>query len=613
MSQIPSLIGEKLRSYRLDSVLGSGAMGVVYLATDEKRGHPAAVKVVHNELAQGPNVQSRFIREAEILRHFSHPGIVRFLGGGKFRGTLYIAMEFIQGSTLEKILEERGAIPWREAATLAVQICNALHYAHEHGVIHRDLKPSNLMITEDGKVKLTDFGIAKDLDKTALTAPGRTLGTAAYMAPEQIRGTPPVSHKTDLYSLGVVLYQMLTGRPPFEGSTAVVLMHCHMNEEPPRPSDKVHEIPKALDNLVVSLMAKVPSDRPWDAAAVEHILTELLDKAERGESIAMVWPSSGSSAAKPPRGGVPSGGIQGDSFGTERPKRKARKASLFSTLASSAFSTRSRNAPSDLESRWPSRGLLEIAGLLLALLAVGGLIVYLVWPASQETLYRKAEALMASTRRADWLTAREEYLEPLERRFPDNPYREQIRAWRDKILLEDAERRWKILTAGVKPFSEPSNDAERQVVITTTLATEASGRRDDLVAVQQWRELAKLLKPDDPEERLWYLLASRRVEQLEAAIRNRRKYIEKQLQIADEAFRTGHPNQAISIRSKLVEQYTGYTDLADLFPATPVPVQPAPATPAPVQPAPTTKSSDAVPPSEPNSTTPAEAPATPKF
>ena len=118
------------------------------------------------------------------------------------------------------------------------------------------------------------------------------------------------------------------------------------------------------------------------------------------------------------------------------------------------------------------------------------------------------------------------------------------------------------------------------------MATGASARGDDLVAVQQWRELAKLLKPDDPEERLWYLLANRRVEQLEAAIRDRRKYIEKQLQIADEAFRTGHPNQAISIRSKLVEQYANYTDLADLFPPTPVPDRPAPATPAPAQPAP---------------------------
>ena len=165
---------------------------------------------------------------------------------------------------------------------LGIQICDALHYAHEHGVVHRDLKPSNLMVTADGKIKLTDFGIAKDLDATALTATGRTLGTAAYMSPEQIRGTPAVSHKTDLYALGVVLYQMLVGKPPFEGSTPVVLMHCHLNEPPPRPSAKVAEIPKELDELIVTLMAKAPADRPWDAAAVGVKLTELRDKADRG-------------------------------------------------------------------------------------------------------------------------------------------------------------------------------------------------------------------------------------------------------------------------------------------------------------------------------------------
>ena len=155
-------------------------------------------------------------------------------------------MEFVPGVTLEKTLQDRERLPWREVVELGIQICDALHYAHERGVVHRDLKPSNLMVTNDGKIKLTDFGIAKDLDKTALTATGRTLGTAAYMAPEQIRGTPAVSHKTDLYALGIVLYQMLVGKPAFEGSSPVVLMHCHLNEAPPRPSSKIAEIPKAL-------------------------------------------------------------------------------------------------------------------------------------------------------------------------------------------------------------------------------------------------------------------------------------------------------------------------------------------------------------------------------
>ncbi len=151
MSQIPSLIGEKLGSYRIETILGSGAMGVVYRGTDEKRGRVVAVKVVHGELSQGSKVQERFKREFEILDQFRHPGIVRNLGYGKFRGTLYIAMEFIQGATLDSILEERGAMPWREVVDLGIQICQALQYAHERGVVHRDLKPSNLMVTEDGQ------------------------------------------------------------------------------------------------------------------------------------------------------------------------------------------------------------------------------------------------------------------------------------------------------------------------------------------------------------------------------------------------------------------------------------------------------------------------------
>ena len=292
MSQALSLIGEKLGSFRIESVVGSGAMGVVYRATNEKTGRIAAVKVVSTEFAQGGKIRDRFEREAEILQQFRHPNIVRFLAVGRFRGTSYLAMEFVEGSTLEKSIFDRESLPWLEVVELGIQICDALHYAHQHGVVHRDLKPSNLMISADGKVKLTDFGIAKDLDATALTGTGRTLGTAAYMAPEQIRGNPAVSHKTDLYALGVVLYQLLVGKPPFEGGTPVVLMHSHLNEPAPRPSARLHEIPKVLDELIVTLMAKAPADRPWDAAAVGMKLTELRDKASRGASIAMVWPSS---------------------------------------------------------------------------------------------------------------------------------------------------------------------------------------------------------------------------------------------------------------------------------------------------------------------------------
>jgi eukaryotic-like serine/threonine-protein kinase len=573
MSQMQALIGEKLGSYRIESVLGSGAMGVVYRGTDEKRGRPAAVKVVSGEIAQGGKVQKRFEREAEILQQFRHPGIVRFLAWGKFRGTWYIAMEFVQGSTLEKLLTDSGPLPWREVVELAIQICDALHYAHERGVVHRDLKPSNLMITEDRKVKLTDFGIAKDLDAESLTGTGRTLGTAAYMSPEQIRGTPAVSHKTDLYALGVVLYQMLVGRAPFEGATPVVLMHCHLNEAVPRPSAKVEEIPRALDDLVVSLMAKTPSDRPWDAAAVGLVLTGLRDKAARGESIPMVWPSPGSAAANPPRAGAILG-APGEAATTSRPRKKARKPSMFSTLTGSFFATRSRTMADGDDQRGSSRALLETLFLLVALVGIGGLIVYLVWPPGQEYLYKHAEALMASTHRSDWITARDEYLEPLDRRFPNHPYREQSRQWRDKILLDEAESRGGVLISSVKPLNEPKNNAERLFVIAHNVASDWSKIGDDKEALKQWNELAARLKPDDKDDRPWYLLAQHRARQLEDTMRDRREFVETQLRLADEAFRAGRPNQGLAIKSKLVEQYKGYTDLSDLFPAIPPP-QPA--------------------------------------
>ncbi len=395
-------IGEKLGSFRIDSVLGTGAMGVVYRGTNEKTGRTVAVKVVSAEITPGRKVYDRFEREGEILQQFRHPNIVRFLALGRYKGTSYIAMEFVQGVTLERVVQDRGPLPWREVVELGIQICDALHYAHERGVVHRDLKPSNLMVTPDGKIKLTDFGIAKDLDATALTATGRTLGTAAYMAPEQIRGTPDVSHKTDLYALGVVFYQMLVGKPPFEGSTAVVLMHCHLNEPPPRPSAKVEEIPKALDELVVKLMAKAPTDRPWDAAAVELTLTELREKADRGAPVAMVWPAAGSSASNPPRAAATSPAGGSTTGAPERRRKKARKSGISSMFRSSAL--RSRIATeSDLGSSWLNRSVIETALLVLGLILIGGFIGYWVWPPSAvpPSASRRAHGLEPALRLAN--------------------------------------------------------------------------------------------------------------------------------------------------------------------------------------------------------------------
>ena len=473
MSQ--ELIGEKLGSFRLEEILGSGAMGVVFRATQETTGRPAAVKIVHGELAHKGKVFERFEREAEILKQFRHPNIVRWLAWGRFKGTSYFAMEYVEGVTLECLLQDRGELPWREVVDLTIQLCDALQYAHDKSVVHRDLKPSNLMITVDGKLKLTDFGIAKDLERTTqLTAPGRTLGTAAYMAPEQIRGTPAVSHKTDLYALGVLMYQMLTGKTPFDGASAVVLMHCHINEAPPRPGDKVAELPKELNELVVKLMAKAPADRPWDAAAVGHTLEELRDKAARGEAIPMVWPEPGSPEANLPRAGI------GEP--AAHPRRKGRKSGTLFGI-NTGFATRDPDG-SDLGSLLLSRPVRESIGLAAALIAIGGFMSYWLWPPSAGYLYRQAEALMASSHRSDWLTAQEEYLDPLDHKHPGHPYSEQVQKWRDQILLDEAEGRARNLSSPVKTsFTEPHTDGERQYVSFDTLATRAAAEGNDLLAL----------------------------------------------------------------------------------------------------------------------------------
>ena len=212
------------------------------------------------------------------------------------------------------------------------------------------------------------------------------------MAPEQIRGTPAVSHKTDLYALGVVLYQLLTGQAPFEGSSPVVLMHCHLNEPPPRPSAKVHEIPQALDDLVVNLMAKTPADRPWDAAAVGVKLTELRDKADRGESIAMVWPAQGPAAGRASSRPPPTARWRATPPARPR-KKKARK-----TRTMAGISGRDRTEI-DGASGWLNRSTIQTGLLVAALLAIGGFIAYSVWPPSAAYLFGQAEKLMASSRR----------------------------------------------------------------------------------------------------------------------------------------------------------------------------------------------------------------------
>ena len=539
------MIGEKLGSFQLKEVLGTGAMGVVYRGINETTGRTAAIKVISGEISQRSSMYERFRREAEILQQLRHPNIVRFYAVGRYQGTSYFAMEYVPGQTVEQWLVKSEVLPWRKVVELGIQLCDALHYAHEHGVVHRDLKPSNLMITAEGQLKLTDFGIAKDLDATALTATGRTMGTAAYMAPEQIRGTPAVTHKTDLYALGIVLYQMLTGQTAFLGTSAVVLMHQHLNEPPPRPSSKVVEIPKALDDLIFKLLAKAPADRPWDAQAVSVALSELLDKAKQGAPIPMVWPQDGEKGSRPDRGGPPV------------PKKTKRSVKPTRRLGL-------------------NRSTIEVALLVTGLVLLVAFFGYMLWPPSAAYLYHQAERLMASDQRHKWIEARDEYIDPLDRRFPDHRYRSATQAWRDRIDLFDAEGRATILDSAVTTgFSAPKTKCEHLYVVNSPLAHRASKDGDDMTAVFHWEEMAKQLKEDDPAERRWVLLARKRAEELRKVIAERQEIVLGMLNRASASLQAGRPEEAKRICDDIQGRYGKYKDLEQVFATSPLLAKPA--------------------------------------
>lgn len=281
------LVGQQIGPFLVERELGSGAMGTVYKARFDKDGKvvPVALKLVSLGLLGNESAMARFDREAAILKAMRHPNIVRLFATGKFKKLPFIAMEYVDGETVDAVLERRGRIGWEQVVTWSKQLADALQHAHDKDVIHRDLKPSNLMLTKDGTLKLTDFGIAKGNDDLGLTGTNNTIGTAAYMSPEQCRGEKTLGARSDLYSFGIVMYELLTGRKPFTAENTVDMFLKHVNETPPRPRRLVQDIPVWLDNLVMFMMAKDKDLRPQDAATVRRMLNEIEEKVQNQQSV----------------------------------------------------------------------------------------------------------------------------------------------------------------------------------------------------------------------------------------------------------------------------------------------------------------------------------------
>src|SRR5271166_497797 len=249
--------------YRVISRLGSGGMAEVYLAQDLLLGREVAVKVLHHHFAEDQEFVERFRREASSAAALSHPNIVAIFDRGEWNGTYYIAMEYVAGRSLKSIVREGGPLDPALAIDIVVQILRAAQFAHKRGVIHRDLKPHNVILGEEGRARVTDFGIAR-AGASDMTLTGSIMGTAQYLSPEQAQGHA-VSGASDLYSVGVILYELLTGVVPFEGETAVAIAFKQVSAEPRPPSELNPALPASLDAVVLRALAKDPAQRYADA------------------------------------------------------------------------------------------------------------------------------------------------------------------------------------------------------------------------------------------------------------------------------------------------------------------------------------------------------------
>ena len=270
MARLGRIIGD----YQLLNELGRGGMGAVYKANDYRRDRIVAMKVLPAELAYTRTFMQRFEREIQTLQRLLHPNIVQMYDVGEDQDVRFYCMEYVDGGSVDRRLEVEGRLSLAEAVDIAYQVTEALEYAHAQGIVHRDIKPANILLASDGTVKLTDFGVAKIIETTQATVTSGVVGTIEYLAPEQATGGA-VTPATDIYSLGATLYEMVTGRAPFQGDTPSQILHRQLHSLPEQPRYLRPEIPPRLNDLIVKMLEKQPERRIPSALALKRELERI--------------------------------------------------------------------------------------------------------------------------------------------------------------------------------------------------------------------------------------------------------------------------------------------------------------------------------------------------
>lgn len=379
-----SLIGKTIgKRYVIEEMLGQGGMSAVYKATDPNLKRVVAIKVIHSHLSDNPDFVRRFEEEASSVAQLRHHGIILVHDFNKDEelDLYYMVLEFVPGETIQdhlKRLNDQGRkLSVSKAMEYMANICDAVDYAHQRGMIHRDIKPANLMLTTSGQAILMDFGIAKIVGGTRHTATGAVVGTAMYMSPEQIKGEQP-DRRSDIYSLGVTLFEMLSGKPPFDADSAMTLMMMHINDPVPNPQKLNPEIPEALVNVVNKALEKDPADRYQTAAQMAAALRNVLAGRSTGpvpsSHSTMVEDTPTMAKSKKATTVEPVSAPRGTVVESSPMQQQMR-----GTMVESAPQRTPYAAPSQPASKPKSHSLVPIlagVGILLLCLAVGGFFLF---------------------------------------------------------------------------------------------------------------------------------------------------------------------------------------------------------------------------------------------
>ncbi len=467
----PEVVGP----YRIERRLGAGGMGNVYLGVHTSTGLEAAVKVLPASIAREEGFAERFSREIQVLRQLSNRHVVAlYQDGTTSDGSLYYAMEFVDGPTLTTEIQSRRRIPWPEVLELALQAATALKAAHAAGVIHRDLKPSNLMLTSDRTLKLADFGVASLFAASRLTQTGSVVGTAEYMSPEQARGQR-ATPRSDLYSLGAVLYAMLTGRPPFNGSTTGEILQKHQFGQFDRPGRFVPAIPRLLDELVCQLLEKDPAKRPADALVLIRRLEHIRARMDQAEQLEDAETPLRPTTAVPDAADLQSSDSAADAEFETDASASARKPATAHTLRRRATSI-----------SHALDNVYVLVGLLILLIVAAVWMMRRSRPGDAELLQTAAE-LLDQPAGSGWIKARDEYLLPLLAREKSTEQQELLRSWIQQV--DDYE-----FTRSLQPDRRrgATGDDELQRLIRNTFERHRRGETD---AAQKQLEAILVLLP----------------------------------------------------------------------------------------------------------------------